>query len=114
VCLLTCDDLTEDLLRLPRPSECRLEPSEEARLPAEAKDALESVESCSGMASESLLDMSEDQRLVTLALESIDLWPMISYRLDEVENEDMLVTEWRLSLPTSTDDSLEKGEYLER
>lgn len=56
-------------------------------LPTEAYDARESPESisCSGIASESLREVSDDHRLVTLALESMDLWPMISYRLEEVE-----------------------------
>lgn len=84
------------------------------RLPALAKEARESLESisCSGIASESLREASDDHKLVILALESIDLCPIISYRLDDVEYDDMLVTEWRLSLPTSTEESRENGEYL--
>lgn len=58
------------------------------------------------------LDISDDHRLVTLALESIDLWLIISYLLDDVEYEERLVTDGRLSLPTSTELSLENIEYL--
>lgn len=58
------------------------------------------------------LDISDDHKLVTLALESIDLCPMISYRLEDVEYDDKLVTEGRLSFPTSTELSLENIEYL--
>lgn len=115
MCLLTCEDLADDLRLLARmASDSLLDPSEDRTLEADAKDVLESLESisCSGMASESLLDVSDDQRLVTLALESIDLCPMISYLLDDVENDDMLVTDGLLSLPTSTEESREKGEYL--
>lgn len=91
VCLLIWEDLAEDLLRLLMVSDSLLDPSEEMMLPAEAKEALESLDSISaisfsGMASDSLLeDMSEDQRLVIEALESMDLWPIISYLREEVE-----------------------------
>lgn len=113
MCLLTCDDLADDRLLLARLSECLLEPSEDMMLPADAKDlSLESI-SCSGIASESLLDTSEDHRLVTLARESIDLWPMISYRRDDVENDEILVTDGRLSHPISIEESRENPEYLE-
>lgn len=103
----------EDLLLLVKLSESLRELSEETTLPADAKDleSLESSSSCSGIASESLLDISEDQRLVTLARESIDRCPIISYLLEDVENDDILVTECRLSLPTSMDESRDMPEY---
>lgn len=113
--LLTCEDLADDLLRLDIVSLNLLEPSEENMLPTDVCDVLESLESisCSGIASDSLLDISEDQRLEILALESIDLCPIISYFLEEVEYEDILVTECLLSFPISIDESLEKTEYLD-
>lgn len=116
MCLLICEFLLDDRLLRADDSEYRLDPSEDIMLPAEANEALESPESisCSGIASESLLDVSEDHKLVTLALESIDLCPIISYLLEEVENEDMLVTDGRLSLPTSMEESRDTpAEYLE-
>lgn len=73
--------MEDRLLCLAKASEYLLELSEEITLPAEAKD-LESLDSssnsCSGIASESLLDISDDHKLVTLALESMDRCPMIS------------------------------------
>lgn len=108
--LLTCDDLAEDLLlRLARVSEYLLEHSEEAKLPIDTYEALESPEStsCSGIAPESLLEVSEDHRLVILARESIDLCPMISYLREDVEYDERLVTEGLLSLPMSTEESRE-------
>lgn len=56
-------------------SECRREDSD-----ADWKEVRESLEStsCSGIASESLLDMSEDHNEVTDARESIERCPMIS------------------------------------
>lgn len=112
--LLICDDLDEDLLNCLPASACLLAPSElKAVLVAEAKDLSLESSSCSGMASESLLELrSEDHKLVTLALESIDLCPTISYLLDDVEKEEMLVTDGLDSLPTSIELSLEKAEYL--
>lgn len=114
MCLLTCEDLADDLLLRASTSDNLLDPSEDNTLDAEAKEVLESLEStsCSGMASESLLEVSEDHKLLTLALESIERWPMISYLLEEVEKEDMLVTLGLLSLPMSTEESRENGEYL--
>lgn len=47
-----------------------------------------------------------------LVRESIDLWPTIREEVD-IENEEMLLTEGRLSFPTSTDESRENGEYLD-
>lgn len=79
VCLLTCEDLADDRRLFAKFSDILLDPSEDITLEADAND-LESPEStsCSGIASESLLELSDDHKLVTLALESIDLCPMIS------------------------------------
>lgn len=86
--LLTCTDLAEDRRLLARISDNRLEPSEDTALEADAKDnreSLDSTSSCSGMVSESLLEVSLDQRLVTLERESMERWLTISYLLEEVE-----------------------------
>lgn len=110
VFLLTWEDLAEDLrLRLATISEYLLEHSDDAKLPTETWDALESPEStsCSGIAPESLLEVSEDHKLVMLARESIERCPIISYLREEVEYDDKLVTEGLLSLPMSTDESRE-------
>lgn len=86
--LLGCTVLAEDLRLLARISANLLDPSEDSALEADAKDnreSLDSISSCSGIVSESLLDVSLDHKLVTLDRESIDRCPMISYLLEEVE-----------------------------
>lgn len=73
--LLTWTDLAEDRRRLAKISDNRLDPSEDIALEADAKDNLESLEStssCSGIVSESLLEVSLDHKLVTLERESIE------------------------------------------
>lgn len=112
--LLSCaDDLADERRRLPSVSEyLRASP---LPLPADAYDARESLDSCSGIASESRRDTSEvDHRLVMLARESTLRW---LWMRDDVETDEMDVTEWwRLSLPTiatSSDESRENGEYLD-
>lgn len=114
--LLTCTERAEDRRLRANISDKRLEPSEDNALLADANDkreSLDSISSCSGIVSESLRDVSLDHKLVTLERESIERWPTISYLLEEVEYEDKLVTEARLSTPISTEVSREKVEYLE-
>lgn len=81
-------------------------------LPAEAKDLVSlesSSNSCSGIASESLR-LTSDHILLILALESMDLCPIISYLREDVEKEEILVTDGLLSVPTSMDGSLDMAE----
>lgn len=116
--LLGCTPLADDLLRLDIVSEHLLVPSELTTLPAEAKDARESVDSssCSNITSESLLDTSVENILARDVLESIDRCPLISYLcLHDRDDEDMLVMEARDSFPTSTElvREVAKSEYLE-
>lgn len=117
VLLLGCIPLADDLLRFAIVSEYLLVPSEDTTLPAEAYDALESVDSssCSNITSESLRDTSDENILVTDALESMDLWPIISDLRQDSDDDDMLVMEALDSLPTSTELVREaaKSEYLE-
>lgn len=114
--LLACTVLAEDLRLRAKISDNLLDPSEDNALEADANDkreSLDSISSCSGIVSESLLDVSLDHKLVTLDRESMLRCPMISYLLEEVEYEDRLVTEARLSGPISTEVSRENVEYLE-
>lgn len=86
--LLTCTVLAEDLRLLASTSDSLLEPSEDTALDTDANDnreSLDSMSSCSGIVSESLLDVSVDHKLVTLERESMERCPMISYLLEEVE-----------------------------
>lgn len=116
--LLGCTPRADDRLRLDIVSKYRLVPSELTTLPADAKDERESVDSssCSNITSESLLETSVENILLSDALESIDRCPLISYLcLQDREDEDMLVMEALDSLPTSTElvREVAKSEYLE-
>lgn len=86
--LLACTVLAEDLRLRAKTSDNLLDPSEDNALEADANDKRESllsISSCSGIVSESLLDVSLDHKLVTLDRESMLRCPMISYLLEEVE-----------------------------
>lgn len=112
--LLACTALAEDLLLLEMVSEYLLGLSEDAPLPAEAYEGSVVSSSCSNITSESLLDTSVLKMLVSDALESIDLCPMMSERRQD-EELDRLVMESRESLPTSMELVLDvaKSEYLD-
>lgn len=72
---LACTVLAEDLRLRAKISDNLREPSEDTALDAEANDkreSLDSISSCSGIVSESRLDVSLDHKLVTLERESIE------------------------------------------